>query len=406
MKVPELRFTKYDEDWLTTTIGDVSRVTSGGTPSRTNSAYWGGHIPWVTTSLIDFGTILHAEEFITDEGLKNSSAKLFPKGTLLIALYGQGVTRGKVSLLGIDATTNQACAAMIFDEEKVLPSFALFQLMSKYEAIRNLANDGGQKNLSGGLVKSLGIALPKIEEQQKIADFLSSVDKKISLLKEKHALLAQYKKGVMQKLFKQEIRFKDENSKAFPDWQETSFDKVFERVTRKNKEDNQNVLTISAQRGLINQEKYFNKSVSAKNVTGYYLLEKGEFAYNKSYSKGYPMGAIKRLNNYDKGVVSTLYICFKTHGEQYDEFWEQHFEAGNLNREINKIAQEGARNHGLLNVSVTEFFQDIKVQMPSKKEQERIAEFLGALDAKINAVNEQIELTQTFKKGLLQQMFV
>jgi type I restriction enzyme S subunit len=98
----------------------------------------------------------------------------------------------------------------------------------------------------------------------------------------------------MQKLFKQEIRFKGEDGNAFPDWQEISFDKVFERVTRKNKEDNQNVLTISAQRGLINQEKYFNKSVSAKNVTGYYLLEKGEFAYNKSYSKGYPMGAIKQ----------------------------------------------------------------------------------------------------------------
>ena len=210
----------------------------------------------------------------------------------------------------------------------------------------------------------------------------------------------------MQKLFKQEVRLKDENGNAFPDWQETRFDKVFERVTRKNKEDNQNVLTISAQRGLINQEKYFNKSVSAKNVTGYYLLERGEFAYNKSYSKGYPMGAIKRLNNYNKGVVSTLYICFKIHGEQHDEFWEQYFEAGNLNREINKIAQEGARNHGLLNVSVTEFFQDIKVQMPSKKEQKRIAEFLGALDAKINAVNEQVELTQIFKKGLLQQMFV
>ena len=105
-------------------------------------------------------------------------------------------------------------------------------------------------------------------------------------------------------------------------------------------------------------------------------------------------------------MVSTLYICFKIHGEQHDEFWEQYFEAGNLNREINKIAQEGARNHGLLNVSVTEFFQDIKVQMPSKKEQKRIAEFLGALDAKINAVNEQVELTQIFKKGLLQQMFV
>ena len=184
------------------------------------------------------------------------------------------------------------------------------------------------------------------------------------------------------------------------------FGDVFERVTRKNKTNNLNVLTISAQRGLINQEKYFNKSVSAKDVTGYYLLENGEFAYNKSYSKGYPMGAIKRLNNYERGVVSTLYICFKTVAGQYDQFWEQYFEAGNLNREISKIAQEGARNHGLLNISVTEFFRDMDILVPDVQEQEQIASFMQVIDKKIDATNEQIELTQTFKKGLLQQMFV
>lgn len=247
---------------------------------------------------------------------------------------------------------------------------------------------------------------PSSFEQQKIADFLSAVDKKISLLKDKHTLLEQYKKGVMQKLFKQEIRFKDDSGTEFPDWQSRRFEEVFVRITRKNKEDNQNVLTISAQMGLVNQEKYFNKSVSAKDLTGYYLLENGDFAYNKSYSKGYPMGAIKRLNNYDKGVVSTLYICFRVVGEQEPLFWEQFFEAGLLNREINKIAQEGARNHGLLNVSVTEFFNDIEVPVPSRAEQRKIADFLCVLDKKLNSVKEQIELTQTFKKGLLQQMFV
>ncbi len=261
-------------------------------------------------------------------------------------------------------------------------------------------------NINQESLQKLTIAVPELREQQKIADFLSAVDKKISLLKEKHALLKQYKNGVMQKLLKREIRFKDDNGNAFPDWQELKFGDVFERVTRKNKTNNLNVLTISAQRGLINQEKYFNKSVSAKDVTGYYLLENGEFAYNKSYSKGYPMGAIKRLNNYERGVVSTLYICFKTVAGQYDQFWEQYFEAGNLNREISKIAQEGARNHGLLNISVTEFFRDMDILVPDVQEQEQIASFMQVIDKKIDATNEQIELTQTFKKGLLQQMFV
>jgi type I restriction enzyme S subunit len=247
---------------------------------------------------------------------------------------------------------------------------------------------------------------PSLDEQQKIADYISTIDKRISLLKEKYALLEQYKKGVVQQVFSQEIRFKDENGNEFPKWKQTKFDKVFERVLEKNKENNLNVLTISAQQGLINQQKYFNKSVSAKDVKGYYLLKKGDFAYNKSYSKGYPMGAIKRLNNYDKGVVSTLYICFKSRGDQHDAFWEQYFEAGLLNSEISKIAQEGARNHGLLNVSVVEFFRDIPVHAPIEKEQIRIADYLGALDKKLSLVSQQIEQTKTFKKGLLQQMFV
>jgi len=174
----------------------------------------------------------------------------------------------------------------------------------------------------------------------------------------------------------------------------------------KNKENNLNVMTISAQQGLINQEKYFNKSVSASDVTGYYLLKKGEFAYNKSYSAGYPMGAIKRLNRYDEGCLSTLYICFEAKEKGLPEFFEQYFEAGMLNHEIKKIAQEGARNHGLLNISVVEFFRDIKIDFPCMEEQQKIANFLTAIDQKIDQAWSTLEQTKAFKKGLLQKMFV
>ena len=158
------------------------------------------------------------------------------------------------------------------------------------------------------------------------------------------------------------------------EWQEKRLGEVFERVTRKNIENNKNVLTISAQHGLINQEQFFNKSVAANNVTGYYLLHKNEFAYNKSYSKGYPMGAIKKLNKYDKGVVSTLYICFKAKPENHDIFFENYFDSGFLNKGLHKIAQEGARNHGLLNLSVIEFFRDINLFFPTPPEQKKIVQ--------------------------------
>lgn len=210
----------------------------------------------------------------------------------------------------------------------------------------------------------------------------------------------------MQQMFSQQIHFKNEGGEAFPDWKKKHFGEVFNRVTQKNTEKNQNVLTISAQKGLVSQLDYFNKSVAAKDVSGYYLLEKGDFAYNKSYSQGYPMGAIKPLKLYDKGVVSTLYICFRPKAGFSGDYFEQFFNAGMLNREITKIAQEGARNHGLLNVSVKEFFEDIKLPVPHEKEQQKIAQFLQSIDNKIDAVAEQIEQTKQFKKGLLQQMFV
>ena len=202
------------------------------------------------------------------------------------------------------------------------------------------------------------------------------------------------------------LRFRQDDGSDYPDWEQVPMNDVFERVTRKNKENNLNVLTISAQQGLVNQKGYFNKSVSAMDVTGYYLLHKGEFAYNKSYSKGYPMGAIKRLNIYEKGVVSTLYICFKLNENDDAVFYEEFLDHGGINHELHKIAQQGARNHGLLNMSVVEFFKDIKVPRPCVEEQKIIGQFLVGLSDKIDLASKELEQSQTFKKGLLQQMFV
>jgi type I restriction enzyme S subunit len=118
------------------------------------------------------------------------------------------------------------------------------------------------------------------------------------------------------------------------------------------------------------------------------------------------MGAIKRLKNYDKGVVSTLYICFKTKDSAYVGFYEHYFDAGLINKELHKIAQEGARNHGLLNMSVLEFFQDVHLPLPAIEEQKAIAKFLNSIDEKISLFEKQLEETEVFKKGLLQKMFV
>lgn len=188
------------------------------------------------------------------------------------------------------------------------------------------------------------------------------------------------------------------------EWVEKKLGEVAERVTRKNRDNNLNVLTISAQLGLISQLEFFNKSVSAKDLSGYYLLHKNDFAYNKSYSNGYPMGAIKRLNRYEKGVVSTLYICFKINENFDDTFAEQYFETGKQNPEIEKVAQEGARNHGLLNIGVNDFF-NIEIKIPALPEQTKISNFLSAVDDKITHLKKKKELLEQYKKGVMQKIF-
>lgn len=190
------------------------------------------------------------------------------------------------------------------------------------------------------------------------------------------------------------------------EWEIVILGDIFERVTDKNKENCQNVVTISAQHGLVSQYDYFNKNVAAANVTNYYLIEKGDFAYNKSRSQGYPFGAIKQLRYYDKGVVSTLYICFRLiDNNGIKDFYDQYFETPLINSEIGKLAQEGARNHGLLNISTEDFFDKISLFIPSQIEQQKIAQCLSSLDELIAATKEKVELLKEHKRGLMQKLF-
>lgn len=202
-----MRFKEFEGEWKKRKLGEVSEISSGGTPSRTNSSYWNGDIPWVSTTLIDFNIITDTEEKITKEGLKNSSAKLFPKGSLLIAMYGQGKTRGKVAMLGIEATTNQACAAVMTNSE-VIDSLFLFQNLSKrYHEIRDLSNQGGQENLSGTIIKGIEIVFPPLLEQKKIAYFFSLINQRIQTQSKIIEDLQASKTAIAKKIFSQKIRF-------------------------------------------------------------------------------------------------------------------------------------------------------------------------------------------------------
>ena len=164
------------ESWEFTKIGEIAQLKSGGTPSRKNSVYWdGGEICWIKTGEIDYSRIVRTEEKITKAGLEGSSAKIFPAGTLLIAMYGQGVTRGKVAITGTDAATNQACAA-IFPLAKVRTKYLYYFLEYNYDTIRSFAHGANQKNLSADLIKSFPLVYPSVAgEQREIAGALGII---------------------------------------------------------------------------------------------------------------------------------------------------------------------------------------------------------------------------------------
>jgi type I restriction enzyme S subunit len=179
------------ESWALEPIGAHFSVVSGGTPSRDNPTYWtGGGIPWVKTTEVDYCEIRDTEEHITPHGLESSAAKLLPKGTLLMAMYGQGVTRGKVAILGVEATCNQACAAMSPTDSVVLTRYLYHFLTWRYEEIRSLAHGGQQQNLNLEIVRGLEVAIPpKNAEQDEIVTILDSIDRKIDLHRCKHRML-------------------------------------------------------------------------------------------------------------------------------------------------------------------------------------------------------------------------
>jgi type I restriction enzyme S subunit len=191
--------------WSVKRIGELATVGSGGTPSRENAAYWNGDIPWITTSQINFNTITEADQFISVVGLKNSAAKLLPAGTLLMALYGQGKTRGKVGVLGFEAATNQACAS-ISPTGDISPEFLLHYLASRYEAIRNSSNTGSQENLNGQIVKDTPVVFPPILEQRAIAAALSDVDALLAKLDQFIAKKRDLKQAAMQQLLTGQTR--------------------------------------------------------------------------------------------------------------------------------------------------------------------------------------------------------
>jgi type I restriction enzyme S subunit len=247
--------------------------------------------------------------------------------------------------------------------------------------------------------KKFRFPFPKSQERKAIATCLSSWDEAIKKLTALIANKELQKKGLMQQLLTGKKRLPGFDG----EWDKLNLSNIAVRVNRKNKELNDTVVTISAKRGFVLQEDFFNKRVASNTLSNYTLVHKGEYCYNKSYSNGYPMGAFKRLDDFEKAVVTTLYICFKLKDNVDSNFMKQYFEAGQMIPGLMRIAQEGGRAHGLLNIGLKDFF-GLELSIPSKQEQTSIASVLQKADQEIALLNKKLDQLKMQKKGLMQQL--
>lgn len=381
--------------WKRTTIGDICNFING---NGFKSSEWSDHgLP-----IIRIQNLNGSNEFNYFSGVPSPQWIVSP-GDILFAWAGsKGASFGAKLWLGPRGVLNQHIFK-VTPKIKADIGWLYEELRTVTEKIENQAH--GFKatllHVQKSDITEQVINLPPFKEQEKISEVLSVWDQAITTCTQLLNTSKVRKKALTQQLLTGKTRLPCFTQ----DWKKINLNKLFSRVTTKNNKLSCNVLTISAQLGLVRQEDFFKKSVASETLDNYFLLKNGQFAYNKSYSQGYPMGAIKRLNKYESGVVTTLYICFEAKDEELcdPEFFEHFFEAGFLNRGLSKVANEGGRAHGLLNVKPSDFF-GLPVLIPSKEEQKIIAKVLSLADREIETLQQKLTCLKQEKKALMQQL--
>ena len=425
MNTPKIRFKGFTDDWEQRKLGalmedgiilEQSDGNHGELYPRSEEFVNEG-IPYIAASSISSDG--ERIDFNLTKYLSMERAIQFRKGVAKNGdvLLAHNATVGPSVMLSMDyefAILSTSLTLYRLDKEKMSPMFFLQAIRSGYfqKQLEVFMKQTTRSQVPILTQRNLQISYPinKVE-QERIGEFLSNLDHLITLHQRKCDETKQLKKFMLQKMFPKngeknpEIRFEGFTD----DWEQRKLSEICERITRKNRNNESDLpLTIASQFGLIDQRDFFNKIVAAKDMSNYYLLKKGEFAYNKSYSNGFDYGSIKRLNAYKQGCLSTLYICFGiTSDEVESDYLECFFDTLKWYGDVSMICAEGARNHGLLNVDTKGFFDEVTVDLPkSLEEQKRISAYLNALNHLITLHQRKCCELKKLKQYMANHMFV
>lgn len=416
--VPSLRFADFSEDWEIKTLGNVTTYFKGFAFKSQDYRTQGTRIIRVSDLTADSIKQENENIYINPETAKKySNYKIFKDDIIITTVGSKPELKNSAvgrSIYVYESESNLLNQnLLILRAEQVCDSRFVYAKLTGVKYYQHVVSvqrgNANQSNITVKDIQRFKLFVPTLPEQQKIASFLSSVDSKISLLQEKHCQLQQYKKGVMQQLFSQKpshekLRFTQADGSAYPDWEEKKLGDVAKRITQKNTDDAiSRVLTNSATQGVLDQQAYFDKDIAnANNLEGYYVVDIGDYVYNPRISVSAPVGPINK-NNVGKGVMSPLYTVFRFN-ETNNTFFELYFQSSFWHKYMCTVANYGAR-HDRMNITSADFI-DMPLPFPCIEEQQKIAECLMAIDAKIDAVADQLASVQAFKKGLLQKMFV
>lgn len=382
------------EGWKSSTIGNIAQVTSGGTPSKSDPRYWSdGSIPWIRTTEIQNCHLssLDVQVFITEEGLKNSSAKLFPKGTILLAMIGQGKTRGQVALLNFKATTNQNSAAIIL-KRGYDPEFYYNFLLSRYKQIRSASNSAGQSNLSGALVKLIKVPVPPLPEQKKIAQILSTWDQAITATERLLENSQQRKKGLMQQLLT--------GKKRLPGFEgEWDYQRIghFLSESRIPSDSNDTGKRLTVRLNLKGIEQRKVRGTEAQGSTAHYVRFAGQFIYGKQNIHKAAFGLIpEKFDRYETSQdLPAFDFTADVDNRWFLYFCSQDWFYTDLEK---KMTGTGSKR---LNPKT---FLQVKLPFPSIDEQKAIAEVLKLASHDVDLIKGKLEMLQREKKALMQQL--
>ncbi|HDG5468855.1 TPA: restriction endonuclease subunit S, partial [Staphylococcus aureus] len=409
--VPELRFPGFEGEWEEKKLGEIFQIISGSTPLKSNKKFYeNGNINWVKTTDLNNSKVTHSKEKITEYAMNSLKLKLVPKNSVLIAMYGGFNQIGRTGLLKIDATINQAISALLMNHE-TNPEFIQAYLNYQVKGWkRYAASSRKDPNITKKDIEQFKVPYVSINEQQKIGEFFSKLDRQIELEEQKLELLQQQKKGYMQKIFSQELRFKDENGEDYPEWEEKQLGELgvtYAGLSGKAKEDfgfgkdvyvsyvnvfKNNIATLE-----------MVENVSIKPGEKQNNVKFGDILFTTSSEVPHEVG-MSSVWLYEKDNVYLNSFCFgfrTTVSFINPIFLARYLRSFEMRKLITILAQGSTR----FNISKKELMKLI-VKIPRLDEQNRIINLFSILDGGIELQSMKVRKLKKRKQGLLQKMFI